>query len=136
MVAPQPHVHTALPPLEIDSSQYASHTHSRATLADFRPSACEIESLDKLQEDIFLCMIHKLYRAKESDKFFPCLQSFVNCVRKQCADTEVSNVVYVEIISEKADSKQTLLGVIGRLQTTFVKEQRLKYVIVCGDGKT
>ena len=81
-------------------------------------------------------MIHKLYRSTESDKFFPGIQSFVNCIRKQCTDSEVSNVVYVEIISEKADSKQTLLGVIGRLQTTFVKEQRLKYVIVCGDGKT
>ena len=81
-------------------------------------------------------MIHKLYRSKESDKFFPGIQSFVNCIHKQRADSEVSNVVYVEIISEKVDSKQTLLGVIGHLQTTFVKGQGLKYVIVCEDGKT
>ena len=72
-----------------------------ATIADFRPSACEKESLDKLQ-DIFLCMIHKLYCSKESNKFFPGIQSFVNCMCNN-VPIVVSNVVYVEIVSEKAD---------------------------------
>ena len=124
MVASQPQSSKPLPLIELHLSEYASHTPPNMSLADFRPSVCEQESLDKLQEDIFQCLIHKLYRSKQSDMFFPGLQSFVNCVRKQCADREVSNVVYIEITSEKADSKQTLLGVISRLQTTFIKEQR------------
>ena len=43
---------------------------------------------------------------------------------------------YVEILSERADSKPTLLRVIGRLQKVFVQELKQKYVIVVGDAKT
>ena len=40
------------------------------------------------------------------------------------------------MLSERADSKQTLLGVISRLQQVFVKELKQKYAIVVGDAKT
>ena len=39
-------------------------------------------------------------------------------------------------MSERADSKQTLLGVISQLQQVFVQELRQKYVLVVGDTKT
>ena len=42
----------------------------------------------------------------------------------------------MEIISEKADCKSTLMGVISRLQKMFVEERGLKYVLVVGDAKT
>ena len=67
---------------------------------------------------------------------FPGLQSLVNCVRQQAADKEVSHVSYVEIVSEKADCKPTLRGVISRLQKIFVQELKQKYVVVIGDAKT
>ena len=103
---------------------------------DFRPSVIEKSSIDSLQTDLFQCMILRLGSA-ESGHPFPGLQSFVNCVRKQAADIEVSNVSYVEIVSEKADSKPTLLGIIiARLQKTFFEELRHKYVVVVGDAKT
>ena len=71
-----------------------------------------------------------------SSQPFPGLQSIVNCVRKQASDKEVSQITYVEIVSEKADSKPTLMGVISRLQKTFVEELGQKYVLVVGDAKT
>lgn len=64
---------------------------------------------------------------------FPGLQSMVNCVRKQASDSEVSKTTYVEIVSEKADSKPTLMGVI---KSIFVKQLRQKYVLLVGDAKT
>ena len=67
---------------------------------------------------------------------FPGLQSFINCIRRQSTDREVSNVTYVEILSERADSKPTLLSVIGRLQQVLVQELKQKYVLVVGDAKT
>ena len=42
----------------------------------------------------------------------------------------------MEIVSEKADSKPTLMGVISRLHTIFVKDMKQKYVLVVGDAKT
>ena len=45
-------------------------------------------------------------------------------------------MTYVEIISERADSKPTLIGVIARIQQTFVQELNQKYVIIVGDAKT
>ncbi len=48
----------------------------------------------------------------------------------------MSNVVYVQIISEKADSKDTLIMVLGNLYQTFVIQMGQRWVIVVGDGKT
>ena len=44
----------------------------------------------------------------------------------QQVDKEVSNVVYVQIIGERADSKDTLVNVIGNLYQTFVLQQGQK----------
>lgn len=55
---------------------------------------------------------------------------------RQACDREVSRIAYVEIVSERADCKSTLMGVIGRLQNIFVEKYRQKYVLVVGDAKT
>ncbi len=44
--------------------------------------------------------------------------------------------MYAEIVSERADTKPTLLGIISRLQQVFLGELEQKYVILVGDGKT
>ena len=86
--------------------------------------------------DLFHSILLRTFGSNDSSQAFPALQSFINCIRQQTSDQEVSNVTYVEILSERADSKQTLLGVISRLQQVFVKELKQKYVIVVGDAKT
>lgn len=58
------------------------------------------------------------------------LQSLINCVRQQSTDTEVSKVVYVNIISEHADSRPTLISILSKMYQTFVIEQN------GGDAKT
>ena len=68
--------------------------------------------------------------------FLPGIPSLLNCIKQQQVDKEVSNVVYVQIISERADSKDTLVRVIGNLHQTFVLQLRQKWVIVVGDAKT
>ena len=85
---------TPLPLSEAELSVYVTSTHASVSMADFRSSVEEKESLNGLQEDVFQCMIHKLYRCKQSDTFFPSLQSFVNCIRKQTADSEQSKLMW------------------------------------------
>ena len=45
-------------------------------------------------------------------------------------------MAYIEINSERADSKHTLLNVLGKVHQTFVVQQRQKWVLVVGDAKT
>ena len=52
------------------------------------------------------------------------------------SDKELSKVVYAEVVSERADSKPTLLSVISRLQQVFLNQLQQKYVVLVGDGKT
>lgn len=96
----------------------------------------EKSALHDLQNDLFQSCVLRKYGPAESDQVFPSLQSLINCIRKQATDREVSKVSYVEILSERADSKPTLLSVIGRLHKVFVQELKQKYVLVVGDAKT
>lgn len=43
--------------------------------------------------------------------------------------------MYVEIRSEVADSKATLMNILGKLHKTFVAELGQKWVLVVGDAK-
>ena len=43
--------------------------------------------------------------------------------------------MYVEIWSEVADAKPTLMNVLGKLHKTFVAELRQKWLLVVGDAK-
>lgn len=114
----------------IDLSNYSSTARRTLSLTDFKLNAIEQSSLDTLQTDLFHSIV---LRAFDSSLSFPAIPSLINCIRKQAADKEVSNVTYVEVVSEKADSKPTLIGVISRLQKVFVQELGQKYV---GDAKT
>ncbi len=118
----------------IDSSEYRT-TARRLSLAEFSPNAMEQSSLDYLQTDLFQSVALRAFGLSDSSSPYPQLPSLVNCIRKQAADKEVSNVTYIEIISERADSKPTLIGVISRLQKIFVQELNQKYVIIVGDAK-
>ena len=81
-------------------------------LEDFKPNFALQSALNTLQNDLFLCI---MLRTAGSTLSFPGLQSLLNCVRRQAAEKEVSHITYVEIVSEKEDSKPTLMGVISWL---------------------
>ncbi len=96
----------------------------------------EQSALDYLETDLFKSIALRAFVLSESSSPYPQLPSLVNCIRKQAADKGVSNVTYVEIISERAHSKPTLIGVISRVQKIFVQGLNQKYVTIIGDAKT
>ena len=121
----------------MDSAEYGSTSTVTLHLEEFKLNAIEQSTLDNLQTDLFQCIVLRGFGSTDrSPHPFPAFPSLVNCIRKQSADREVSNVTYVEIVSERADSKLTLIGVIGRLQQIFIHDLKQKYVIVVGDAKT
>ena len=99
---------------------------------DFIPNSLEKKAWNILLEDVFKCMLLKHGAHTE----LPRLQSLINCVRQQSSNTEESKVVYVHILSERADSRPTLISILSKMYKTFVIEQNPKWVVVVGDAKT
>ena len=119
LIIPQTNIHTTM---VCDSDVYGIQDGSTPKLEDFRMNHRERTSIVLFQEDIFKCMLLRL--PPQCKQQLPGLQSLINCVRRQTDDCEVSRVAYVEINSESADSKHTLLNVLGKVHQTFVVQQR------------
>ncbi len=109
----------------IHTAEYVRlQTDSELSIAQFRPTAVEEASLKVLQEDLFKCIT---LRSFSPPQIFPSLVSLLNCVKRQTYDKEVSNI---EVVSEKADSKPTLVGVIARLHKLFLIDHGQKHVFL------
>ena len=105
------------------------------SLNNFLPTETELTHFNQLKVDIHKSMLLKYFRQSDDDQIFhlPTIPVLVNGVRKQVSEKEVGNVVYVDVLSEKADSKATLTKVVGKLHKIFVVD--LKQMFVVGDAK-
>ena len=93
--------------------------------------------MEKLLVDVHLAMLLKhLSQSQTNDtSYLPSVTTLIHCLKKQADESECSNVAYVDIFSEKADCKSTLIKVIGNIHKIFIKELHQKWVIVVGDAK-
>ena len=74
----------------------------------------ETKVFKKLEKGIFLAILLKYFVPEfEGTLHLPVLPSLVHCLQNQSSESECSTVAYLNILSEKADSKATLLKVIG-----------------------
>ena len=48
----------------------------------------------------------------------------------------MSNIVYLCVLDQKADNKETLLGIINQLHETFITKMKKDCVILEGDAAT
>ena len=117
----------------LENSAYVVPVQS-VNLHDFNLNTSEKQSMNLLQGDLFKCMVLK--HVAHNSHHLPNLQSLINCVRKQSSSSEESKVVYVQISSERADSRPSLIALLGRMYTTFVVEQKQNWLLVVGDAKT
>ncbi len=137
MVVPVPQLVSIQPATEqTDLQDYPNSQGSTLSVEQFKVTATEEARLDILKQDLFHCVLLKYGETKRSCSILPGLPSLLNCIRQQTAEKEVSNVVYLQILSEKADSKATLRKVLANLQKVFVTGIGQKWLIVVGDAKT
>ena len=112
---------------------------SPLTLSHFVQNSTENACMSQLKEDIHRAMLLKLFRNRNGTSItsvhMPTLPILIHGVRKQTSDSEVGNVVYVDVLSEKADCKATLKKVVGNLHKTFILELKQKWMFVIGDAK-
>ena len=77
-------------------------------------------------------MAHKEVKTDELE--LPGLSSFLSAAYNNCV--ERSNVVYVDIVSLPADSKDTILRILNKLHHIFIVERTIRWLVVVGDAKT
>jgi len=135
MVIPETVVQQPLNFDDIDTADYNTQSQTAFKVSEFKPNLAEKDALAKLEKDIFKCIILRYAHSDSNECKLPGLPLLINCIRKQSSNCEVSNVVYVEIRSEVADSKATLVNILGKLHKTFVAELGQKWVLVVGDAK-
>jgi hypothetical protein len=97
----------------------------------------EESSLAALKENLMLfkCLLLLYYDSNRRCSILPQLSSLLHCMQPKDPTTEVSNVVYLEIQSEGADDKATIVKLLGRLHQTFIVELGQKWLIAVGDAK-
>ena len=61
------------------------------------------------------------------------LQSYMHVISQ--SETEKSNVVYLQVLDAKSDSKDTLMQILYDLHQRFIKKQNKEYLTVEGDAK-
>lgn len=106
------------------------------TIKDFLLTEREESTIQQLKVDIHQVMLLKYFRTSLSNApHLPGITKMVHCIRKQSEEKEISNVVYANILSEKADCKATILKVIDNLHKTFICDLNQKWVIIIGDAK-
>lgn len=106
-------------------------------MSNFLPTELEKNSIGKLKKDIHLAMLMKHFnQQRPSADHLPLITSMVHCLKKQSVESECSNVVYFDVLSEKADNKATLLRMVSRIHHTFITELKQKWVLAVGDAKT
>ena len=115
-----------------DYADYLRPTISQFTVDNFLVSQEEEQQLDQLRNSLFrYCCLKEANVSK-----LPGLASCISGFLYSNEDVEESNVVYVDIVSLPADSKDTILQVLNKIYSKFVGELRNRWVIVVGDAKT
>lgn len=77
-----------------------------------------------------------LKETKSDELHLPGLPSFLSAVNYTSDHAEQSNVVYVDIVSLPADSKDIVLHVLTNLHCIFIVGEGIRWLIVVGDAKT
>lgn len=118
-----------------DTGKYYYMSLGNLAISDFHQNTMERASVKSLRDDLLKCMFLK-HAQNLKQGHLTGLPFFINCVRAQTIEWEVGKVVYVQICSEQADSKDTLVNIIAKLHQVFISNLCYKWLIspcaVCG----
>ena len=121
-IVPTPSLNTINTTMDTLNSEDQSSPTRKISLTDFKIDLLEESSLGSLKEKLFKCMLLLHYDSNRRCSILPQLPSLLHCMQPKDPTTEVSNVVYLEIQSERADNKATIAKLLAWLHQTFVVE--------------
>ena len=117
-----------------ESTAYQRPAISQFTIRSFQLLPEEVSSLSNLQKTIFQYMVTK--EAKSVELNMPGIASYLQSALYSSDTHEQSKVVYVDILSLPADSKDTVLRVLNNLYNGFIVGLGFHWLIVVGDANT
>lgn len=103
-------------------------------LSDFLMDVTETDAIEELQKELYTFMLHRA-AANGSTVELPYLnvQDFLSVVR--VTHTQQSNIVYLQVMDAKADSKDTIMELLHGLRERFIEGMGHQWLVVEGDGK-
>ena len=112
-------------------------TNSTQCIQNFKLSDTDTKELTHLQDLMCSYVANKLAfdKINKQDHTFIDLQSYVT-LYNNLDHPETSNIIYLNVLDQKADNKQTLLAIINNLYEEFIVNGGQKWVVVEGDAKT
>jgi hypothetical protein len=102
-------------------------------ISDFEPRESEIEQVTFLRNSLFTYCVGK-FITSETEHSLPGIQA--SMAGQHDPTTEKAHVIYLSILDENADSKETIQLVLDQLYTTMGIGTLIKHLLVVGDGKT
>ena len=113
-------------------------TNSTQCIQNFKLSDTDTKELTHLQDLMCSYVANKLAfnKINKQDHTFIDLRSYVTLRLYNNLDhPETSNIIYLNVLDQKADNKQTLLAIINNLYEEFIVNGGQKWVVVEGDAK-
>ena len=119
------------------SSNWEPPSISKFTIQDFKTNEREQKAMNNLLQHALSYMLYKsLVQQTEPEKTGKCFQTFLEASSKPTTEQESSNVIYMDILDEYADNKDTILNTLALLQERLEIGTTSNYLGVVGDGKT
>ena len=119
---------------DMDNSSLVSNQKD-ITFEDIQQIETEtLAESNKMKLSIFTYMMSKFSAKLVNENSMPGIKVFLSKQTPQ--QIEQSEYMYIDIINENADSRETMENVLERLYAIMGLNSHLKYLVVVGDGKT
>ena len=92
-------------------------------------------SMNEFQEEIhtYIMMQEVALECSETSEIYLNLQDYLSLTRAN--HTERSNILYLDVMGAKSDSKDTLMSMLQDLHQEFILKQGCQHLVVKGDAK-
>ena len=111
-----------------------THQSRHLTLSHFLCNDNEKESQRELESEMNSYIVHRVVFTNSSSQYpFLHLQDYCSLIRS--THTEVSKVIYLEMLDAVADCKDTMMVVLHNLRTRFIEERKMRWLVLEGDAK-
>ena len=115
-------------------SHCPTHRSRHLTLSHFLCNDNEKESQRELESEVNSYIVHRVIFTNSSSQYpFLGLQDYCSLIRS--THTEVSKVIYLEVLDAVVDCKDTMMVVLHNLRTRFIEERKMRWLVLEGDAK-
>ena len=126
--------------IQPNRQHHNAHTHT-LTLQSFKLSQTEENAFEELREDLDTYILQKYTHSltqntdtnASTQPVVLNIQDYMRVIRP--VQSEKSNVVYLQVLDAKSESKDTLMQILFDLHRRFIEGQGKEYLVLTADAK-